>query len=410
MGNNVQRRVEMPSKTKMYAPVLFTPEVIEEACRVMRQALPKDKRQVQHSMLIIEMANGEKWSHDTVEEFYADYRRNFDHAFFEARFGGVAGRLELKVFGLKSEIKVAMPSRAEVEKVFGVIEAAVVECTVAVPPAESKKKGVSKTKRYARVVFTPEVIEEAAAVTRDALPQGRRDVNECYLTIELADGETWDYDSEEEFYAAYRAGFQHASLMKHFGFGAGVLSFEVHGVETRVTVAMPSRVAVEKVFGVIELAVDKCTVPMPPGEKGRLHEARVFIGHGRDPQWRDLKDHLHEKHGFYVEAYETGVRAGLTVKEVLEDMLTGNSFALLVLTAEDLDARGELHARDNVIHELGLFQGRLGWRRAIVLLERGVEEFSNIQGLTQIRFSAGNIQETFGEVVATIRREFPGEQ
>jgi predicted nucleotide-binding protein len=59
-----------------------------------------------------------------------------------------------------------------------------------------------------------------------------------------------------------------------------------------------------------------------------------------------------------------------------------------------------------VVHEIGLFQGRLGFNRAIVLLEDGVEEFSNIHGIEQIRFSKGNIRETYGEILATIKREF----
>jgi len=131
---------------------------------------------------------------------------------------------------------------------------------------------------------------------------------------------------------------------------------------------------------------------------------RIFIGHGRDNQWRDLKDHLRDQQGFDVTAYEIGPRAGLSVKEVLESMLE-SSFAFLVLTGEDIHQDGEMHARENVIHELGLFQGRIGFRRAIALLEDGVTEFSNIFGLNQIRFSKGNIRETFGDVVATIKRE-----
>ena len=35
-----------------------------------------------------------------------------------------------------------------------------------------------------------------------------------------------------------------------------------------------------------------------------------------------------------------------------------------------------------------------------------VEEFSNIHGLNQIRYAKGNIVETFGEILATIKREF----
>jgi predicted nucleotide-binding protein len=88
-------------------------------------------------------------------------------------------------------------------------------------------------------------------------------------------------------------------------------------------------------------------------------------------------------------------------------MVSSASFALLVHTAEDEQADGSMRARENVVHETGLFQGRLGFERAIVLREDGCADFSNISGLQEIRFHEGNIRETFGEVVATIRREFP---
>ena len=52
---------------------------------------------------------------------------------------------------------------------------------------------------------------------------------------------------------------------------------------------------------------------------------------------------------------------------------------------------------------------RLGFRRAIVLLEDGCKEFSNINGLNQIPFSKGRIRETYGDVLATIKREFEGD-
>lgn len=132
----------------------------------------------------------------------------------------------------------------------------------------------------------------------------------------------------------------------------------------------------------------------------------IFIGHGRDPQWRHLKDHLQDQHGMRVTAYEVGPRAGLSVKEVLQKMLSESSFAILVLTGEDIHADGEMHARENVVHELGLFQGRLGFTRAVALVEEGVKEFSNIYGVNQIRFSKGNIRETFGDILATVQREF----
>ena len=186
----------------------------------------------------------------------------------------------------------------------------------------------------------------------------------------------------------------------------GKIEFWVYTDHTEATVSMQNRADIERVFNALESNVEKCRLPKLPPKKRKRHKIKVFIGHGHNTQWKDLKDHLHDKHGLDVEHYERGARAGLTIKEVLDDMLTSSSFALLVLTGEDLDAAGGLHARENVIHELGLFQGCLGWRRAIVLLEEGVAEFSNIHGLNQIRFQRGNIQATFGEILATIKREF----
>jgi hypothetical protein len=48
----------------------------------------------------------------------------------------------------------------------------------------------------------------------------------------------------------------------------------------------------------------------------------------------------------------------------------------------------------------------LGFTKAIVLLEEGTEEFSNLHGVQQIRYGKENIKETFGEVLATLKREF----
>jgi predicted nucleotide-binding protein len=46
-----------------------------------------------------------------------------------------------------------------------------------------------------------------------------------------------------------------------------------------------------------------------------------------------------------------------------------------------LEQGREMTARLNVVHEAGLFQGSLGFKKAIILLEEGCEEFCNIVGL-----------------------------
>jgi len=143
------------------------------------------------------------------------------------------------------------------------------------------------------------------------------------------------------------------------------------------------------------------------GSGARGQDDYVQIGHGGSKQWRDLKDHLSDLHGYEVEAYEVGARAGHAVRDVLEQMLAKSTFAVLVMTGEDETLEGTVRARQNVVHEAGLFQGRLGFSRAIVLLEQGTEEFSNIEGIDQIRYPRGRIRETFGDVLATLKREFP---
>lgn len=86
-------------------------------------------------------------------------------------------------------------------------------------------------------------------------------------------------------------------------------------------------------------------------------------------------------------------------------MLDESAIAFLVMTAEDELLDGRLHARMNVIHEAGLFQGRLGFERAIVILEEGCEEFSNIQGLGQLRFPKGDIRAIFEDIRRVLERE-----
>lgn len=144
-------------------------------------------------------------------------------------------------------------------------------------------------------------------------------------------------------------------------------------------------------------------------EKGkrRLEKigTNVFIGHGRSTLWRELKDFVVDRLQLPYEEFNRVPVAGVTNIARLSEMLDGAGCALVVLTAEDEQADGSLRARMNVIHEVGLFQGRLGFTKAIVILEDGCEEFSNIQGLGQIRFPRGRISAAFEEIRSVLERE-----
>jgi predicted nucleotide-binding protein len=131
---------------------------------------------------------------------------------------------------------------------------------------------------------------------------------------------------------------------------------------------------------------------------------KVFIGHGGSPVWRELRDFLTGL-GLDCVEFNTESQAGKPTIGRLEEMLAACGFALLVMTGEDAHPDGTVHARENVIHETGLFQGRLGFEKAIVLLEDGCTGFSNIHGLTYIGFPKGKIRAASEDIRQVLERE-----
>jgi predicted nucleotide-binding protein len=263
---------------------------------------------------------------------------------------------------------------------------------------------MKKEYKYKWTRFSADVIKEATNNLFEDVDFKDKAPN-LNMSVELDDGE-WTHDNEEEFLNDYRRSTSHAFYCKVFeGLYISVQSFPT---SVNVCIMAPTRSKIQSVFNIFDKYAESSRIAKPekPAEPPPP-KPTIFIGHGRDIQWRDLKDHLHDKHGYDIEAYEIGARAGHAVRDILQDMLTRSSFAILVMTGEDETQDGGLRARQNVIHEIGLFQGRLGFNRAIVVLEKGTEEFSNIQGIEQIRFAKENIKETFGEVLAVLRREFP---
>ncbi|RTL63993.1 MAG: hypothetical protein EKK41_22225 [Hyphomicrobiales bacterium] len=196
-------------------------------------------------------------------------------------------------------------------------------------------------------------------------------------------------------------------------------------VMTRDTLAlgqgtmMPPHVAVladvtsiEHVFKVCKEAAEICNKAASHLERKSRRTAsaarvgtNVFIGHGRSGAWRELKDFIQDRLSLPWDEFNRVPVAGITNIARLAEMLDAAGVALLVLTAEDEMIDGGVQARMNVVHEAGLFQGRLGFTRAIVLLEDGCSEFSNIQGLGQIRFPQGKIAAAFEEVRRVLERE-----
>lgn len=278
------------------------------------------------------------------------------------------------------------------------------------PHLQCRLLGVQSKRTYHNVFFSVEALREVIRET-ETLGQGR-ERKMAWGKTATGDAE-WDFDTEPEFFAEYRKHPDSVSYGSYQTVPPGdyddqlYVMLEVKSKTTSsVTIRARDRPTIEALFHTLERHVEACRIPQPHYPEPEAPRPMIFIGHGRDIAWRDLKDHLTDKHGYAVHAYEVGARAGHTIRDFLDDMLRESTVALIVLTAEDETADALLRARQNVVHELGLFQGRLGFSRAIAIVENGTELMTNLDGVQQLRFEKGNIASTFGDVLATLRREF----
>jgi sugar/nucleoside kinase (ribokinase family) len=121
----------------------------------------------------------------------------------------------------------------------------------------------------------------------------------------------------------------------------------------------------------------------------------VFVAHGRSPSWLAVKAFVEERFGLTVYSFESDAWGSRPVTEALADYLERCGFAICVLTAEDATGDGHLMARQNVVHEIGLFQGRYGFDRVLVLAEEGCEFLPQGVGRHTIVFPQNAIDRTF---------------
>lgn len=135
------------------------------------------------------------------------------------------------------------------------------------------------------------------------------------------------------------------------------------------------------------------------------NDKKIFIGHGRSRIWYELKAFLNVRLHLECDEFNSEPVAGISTTARLQKLVDNARFAFLIMTAEDIHTDETTHARENVIHEAGLFQGRLGFERAIILLEEGCARFSNIDGLTHIGFPKGNLAPAFEQIRRVLERE-----
>ncbi|MRN52007.1 TIR domain-containing protein [Paenibacillus monticola] len=150
---------------------------------------------------------------------------------------------------------------------------------------------------------------------------------------------------------------------------------------------------------------DEQSVPPLPQIHKEVKPVSVFIGHGRSKLWARVKTFLQDDYGITSFSFESETHVGESIVSILDSFLDRASFAIIILTAEDETAEGKIRARQNVVHEAGLFQGRLGFKKAILLRQNGLDDFSNVDGLQYIGFSDDEVEQTFYDLGRVLKRE-----
>ncbi len=128
----------------------------------------------------------------------------------------------------------------------------------------------------------------------------------------------------------------------------------------------------------------------------------VFLSHGRSNEWRKVQRYLETDVQVKTLELSQEVNLGRTILQKLWDESEKCSYAVIVMTGDDVFSDSEApRARENVIHEIGFFQGKFGLNRICLLHEDGANIPSNIHGLVYLPFPKDLVDSTY----AALRRE-----
>jgi predicted nucleotide-binding protein len=132
-----------------------------------------------------------------------------------------------------------------------------------------------------------------------------------------------------------------------------------------------------------------------------LPPRRVFISHGLAADWQEVQPFIERDLGISTLELAQEPNRGRTVLQKLTEEGDRCSYAVIVMTGDDVVGADAPRARENVMHEIGFFQGKYGLHRVSLLHEEGTSIPSNIHGLVYIPFPKALVSASFG----TLQRE-----
>lgn len=134
-------------------------------------------------------------------------------------------------------------------------------------------------------------------------------------------------------------------------------------------------------------------------EVERKMSDKIFISYGHNELLKlKLKEFIRDRLKREIIILDELPNSGLTIVEKLEKASTYCNCAIVLLTKDDELMEGGMRARQNVIHEVGFFQGKYGRNKVILLCEKGIDLFSNISGIMRIEFEATHFEAVYDSI------------
>ena len=126
---------------------------------------------------------------------------------------------------------------------------------------------------------------------------------------------------------------------------------------------------------------------------GAQNVKKVFVVHGKEEGLKDRAELFLTKLGLEAIILHQQPDEGRTIIEKFEDYAEQVGFAVALCTADDLGTLNDRkenfrpRPRQNVIFELGFFNGKIGRNRVCALIEEGVEMPSDYDGVIYIQMN-----------------------
>jgi CAP12/Pycsar effector protein, TIR domain len=136
-----------------------------------------------------------------------------------------------------------------------------------------------------------------------------------------------------------------------------------------------------------------------------INDNCIFVGHSRSKLLTKLIAFLEDELNIKTITYDSESKEGDSITSVSEKLLNTVAFAILILTPEDETKEDKIKVHRNLVYETGLFQGKLGFKKVLILHQRGIGDLPDFTKAHSIKLIDKNIEQIFIEVKQILKSE-----